>query len=242
MSSLSLRGGSVISFSTLTILAGGIATLAIYSFLIQENPFYRFFEHLFIGIAAGFIPIYTIKGFLYPQVFEPMFGLDIITYPDGTLSKEYNPLYLFFLAPIVFGLFYYTIYFQKIAWLSKLAIGFALGYSGALAFKGFFAEMLPQLESSFKPLVVRAESGFDWGASIDNMIFVFTLLAVMYYFFFTYKRSGKPAEVFSTSGRLLMMVCFGAFFGSTVMARMALLVERMQFLLTEWLTTLRDLI
>ncbi len=30
------------------------------------------------------------------------------------------------------------------------------------------------------------------------------------------------------------MVCFGAFFGSTVMARMALLVERVGFLLIDW--------
>ncbi len=31
-----------------------------------------------------------------------------------------------------------------------------------------------------------------------------------------------------------MMVSFGAFFGSTVMARMALLVERLQFLIDDW--------
>jgi hypothetical protein len=31
-----------------------------------------------------------------------------------------------------------------------------------------------------------------------------------------------------------MMVCFGAFFGSTVMARMALLVERIGFMTIEW--------
>ena len=36
-----------------TIFIGGIATLAIYSFLIKENAFYRFFEHLFIGIATA---------------------------------------------------------------------------------------------------------------------------------------------------------------------------------------------
>ncbi len=229
----------MISFTSLTILAGGIATLAIYSFLIKENPFYRFFEHLFIGIAAGFIPIYTIKGFLWPQVLEPMLGLDIVTYPDGTLSKEYSTSYLLFLMPMFFGLFYYAIYFKKIAWIAKLAIGFALGYSGALTFKGFFAEMLPQLESSFKPLVVLGETqAVDWGQSASNVIFVLTLLSVMYYFFFTFKRSGTGSEAVATSGRLLMMVCFGAFFGSTVMARMALLVERMQFLLTDWAGTL----
>jgi hypothetical protein len=33
---------------------------------------------------------------------------------------------------------------------------------------------------------------------------------------------------------LMMMCCFGAFFGSTIMARMALLVERLEFLINEW--------
>jgi hypothetical protein len=36
-------------------------------------------------------------------------------------------------------------------------------------------------------------------------------------------------------GRWLMMVAFGAMFGSTVMARMSLLVARLQFLLDKWL-------
>lgn len=43
----------LLNWSWLTIMLGGIATLAIFSFLIKENSFYRFFEHLFIGIAAG---------------------------------------------------------------------------------------------------------------------------------------------------------------------------------------------
>ena len=31
-----------------------------------------------------------------------------------------------------------------------------------------------------------------------------------------------------------MMITFGAFFGSTVMARMALLIDRLQFLTRDW--------
>ena len=38
------------------------------------------------------------------------------------------------------------------------------------------------------------------------------------------------------------MVCFGAFFGSTVMARTALLVERVQFLLIDWYGALAGLV
>jgi hypothetical protein len=60
----------------------------------------------------------------------------------------------------------------------------------------------------------------------------------MYYFFFSIKADSAVEKKFSSSGRWLMMVCFGSFFGSTVMARLALLVERLQFLLVDWFNTL----
>ena len=73
-------------FDLLIIIIGGISTLAIFSFLIKENVFYRFFEHLFIGISAGLGVILTFKNFLWPKVFYPLFGLDIVMYPDGTIA------------------------------------------------------------------------------------------------------------------------------------------------------------
>ena len=222
-----------------SVILGGVCTLAIFSFLIRENPFYRFFEHLFIGIAAGFLPIFTIKDFLWPQVIAPMAGYTVERFPDGTPAQEYQPLYLLFLVPMAFGLLYYFIYSRKHSWLAKLVIGFSLGASAGLTFKGFFAEMLPQLSSSFKPVIVTAQGSIDSAASINNVIFVVTLLSVMYYFFFSIRRESKLARGFSGTGRWLMMICFGAFFGSTVMARMALLVERMQFLLVDWVNALR---
>ncbi|RME58196.1 MAG: hypothetical protein D6780_07140 [Candidatus Dadabacteria bacterium] len=222
------------SFELLTVLLGGIATLAIYSFLIKENPFFRTFEHIFIGIAAGFVPVLTLKTFLWPKVIQPMLGLNIVRYPDGTYSEPYNPFYLLYLLPMLFGLLYYFIYSKRYSWLAKLAIGFSLGASGGLAFKGFFIEMMPQIIGSFKPLLVFSKGGeFIFSESINNIIFIFTLLIVMRYFFFTFKES-EPDSKLSVLGRWLMMVCFGAFFGSTVMARLALMVERVQFLLIDW--------
>lgn len=225
-----------------SVILGGICTLAIFSFLIRENPFYRFFEHLFIGIAAGFLPIFTIKDFLWPQVLAPLSGYTVQQFPDGTYAQPYNPLYLLFVPPMLFGLLYYFIYSRTHSWLAKLVIGFSLGASAGLTFKGFFAEMIPQLTSSFKPLVVMQEGAVDWASSINNTLFVFTLLSVMYYFFFSIRRESKGSHAISHSGRWLMMVCFGAFFGSTVMARMALLVERVQFLLVDWVGALKGLL
>lgn len=217
-----------------TIFVGGLSTIAIFSFLYRENRFYRFFEHLFIGIATGIGVAVSIKDFLWPKLLVPMFGLDIVTYPDGTKSGEYNPFLLLYLVPMCFGLLYYFIYSKRHNWLAKLVIGFSLGMSGGVAFKAFFNEMLPQVTGSFKPLVVFSAGSIDWFTSFSNVFFVFTLLSVMYYFFFSFRLKHPVFDRVSASGRWLMMVCFGAFFGSTVMARMALLVERLQFLSDDW--------
>ncbi|MCI5064254.1 hypothetical protein MRY87_00865 [bacterium] len=230
------------SWELATVVIGGFATLAIYSFLVRENPFYRFFEHLFIGIAAGFFPILVFKNFLWPKVFEPMFGFTVVTFPDGTTSAPYEPLNLLFLLPIGFGMLYYTLYSRRYSWLAKLVIGFSLGYSGGLAFKGFFAEMVPQLTGSFRSLAVFADGSFQLFATVENWIFLITLLSVMYYFFFTFRFASESAKGVSVTGRWLMMICFGAFFGSTVMARMALLVERLQFLILDWSEAMGSLV
>jgi hypothetical protein len=216
------------------ILVGGVATLAIFSFLIRENPFYRFFEHLYIGIAAGFGIVLPLKNFVWPKIVEPMMGLDMVQFPDGTWSREYEPLYLLYLLPALFGLLFYTIYSRRWSWMAKLVIGLLLGASGGMAFEGFFNYMLPQLQGSFKPLVVFDAGVISWVDSFNNLLFVLTLLSVMYYFFFSFRTESRGLASVAASGRWLMMVCFGAYFGSTVMARMALLVERLQFLLDDW--------
>jgi len=92
-----------------SVLVGGLATLAIFSFLIKENAFYRFFEHLFIGIASGLGPMLILRDFMWPKIIEPMLGLTVVTYPDGTQSEPYQPLYLLYLIPMVFGCLYYFI-------------------------------------------------------------------------------------------------------------------------------------
>lgn len=217
-----------------TVIVGGIATLAIFSFLITENHVYRFFEHVFIGIASGFGIFLSIENFLWPKILVPMLGLDIVYFPDGTQSKEYNELFLLYLVAMLFGLLFYTIYSTRFSWMAKIVIGFSLGISAGLAFKGFFNEMLPQITSSFKPLLVFDQYGFNTLQSLENIFFVFTLVAVMYYFFFSFRIKVGAATKINYAGRWLLMVCFGAFFGSTVMARMALLVERLQFLLDDW--------
>lgn len=221
----------------ITLLAG-VGTLAIFSFLWKENPVFRFFEHLFIGVAAGLLPILTIRNMLWPKVIGPMIGADVTYFPDGTVAVPYNEWNLLFIIPLFIGLFFYASFFKGLSWLTRLVIGISLGYTAGLSVKGFFAEIVPQITSSFKPLAVFSSDGvFQFLESFNNIVFVTTLLLVMFYFFSTFREVGNVSSRARVYGRYLMMICFGSFFGSTVMARMALLVERIQFLADDWWKT-----
>ena len=41
------------TYEGMKLTAGVIATIGLYSVLYKENKFYRFFEHLFLGLASG---------------------------------------------------------------------------------------------------------------------------------------------------------------------------------------------
>lgn len=41
------------SYDAIKVTLGVLATVGLYSVLYKENRFYRFFEHLFLGLAAG---------------------------------------------------------------------------------------------------------------------------------------------------------------------------------------------
>ena len=228
MNLFSISEWSMIEIAT---LVAGCSTVAIYSFLYKENPLYRFFEHLFIGIATSITIMKTFRDFIYPAFFAPLFGQDRIQFPDGTYAEEYNSMLLLYFIPIAIGLLYYFILNKRHSWLAQIPIGLSLGAGAGLAFKGFYNNIMPQLYDSFKPLYIVGNNY----QSFSNIVFVITLLTALSYFFFTFKQ--KPGGVMqrsSSMGRLLMMGCFGAFFGSTIMARMALLVERLQFLINDW--------
>ena len=220
------------------VVLAGISTLAIFSFLIKENPFYRLFEHLFMGVATAVGIMATVKFFIVPDVIDPLFGLDLSVYPDGTTVEPYSNYNLLLLLPMAFGSLYYCILTKRFAWIAQIVIGFTLGIGAGNAFKAVLNEMLPQLKDSFRPLYVSG----DVLATLSNIIFIITLVSSMTYFFFTFKRTENGVvEKTAATGRYLMMCCFGAFFGATIMARMALLVERLDFLLHQFAPSISQL-
>lgn len=223
---------------------GVICTLGLYSVLYRETKVYRFFEHMFLGLAAGFSLVALWTETLKSVWWDKMVGqVDA----DGKVTSMGYPLYILLL-PI--GLMAYFVFSKKSNWMSRIPIGIILGLWAGQQADNWIKTFWPQIYGSMKPIVPNT---FDpifvpGGAAnipnavyvtqaVNNVIFLVTLLSVMSYFFFSFEIKSRFLKGTTTLGRWLLMIGFGAIFGSTVMTRFTLLIDRMYFVFIEFLKT-----
>lgn len=203
-----------ISTSLLTWIAA-ILTFGIFSFLWRDNPFYRACEHLFVGVSVGYSIALTWYNSVYPDLITPLF-------------RQGKPLYI---VPFLLGLCYFTRFIPKASWLIRFPMAFVMGWSAGVAIPALFQTyILKQVQGTLLgPEIFRSWDTLVWAL----VSFVGVVCSVLYFFF---SREHRGVLRFASgTGIVFLMVGFGASFGFTVMARMSLLIGRLQFLLRDWL-------
>ncbi|MCK5117261.1 MAG: hypothetical protein KAR44_11725 [Candidatus Aegiribacteria sp.] len=212
------------NWEILGIWLGALVTLCLYSFLYRDNPFYKFAEHLFVGMSAGYWVIYTIENVLKPNWWQQMF-------PEG---GGFNWVWVI---PGIFALFMLARIIPKIAGLSRMALGMIIGAGAGLNMVAFFQT---NAMAQVKGTILSLSSGGVWDI-FSNIVLVVGVVSGLVYFFFSKAHTGifgKAANV----GITILMIAFGASFGYTIMARISLLIGRCQFLLEDWLPTIPRLL
>jgi len=200
---------------SIVIWCGALSTFAIYSVLFAENRFYRVFEHIFIGLAAGFGVYITWSQVLAPKWWQPM--------------VDKGHWYWAFAA--VLGSMFYFMYSGRHAWVSRVIFGLFMGLSAGLMFRDLYEIYFPQMGASMKPIVGGSIGVWE---SINTVIFYVILLSCMTYFFFSFEHGNRVIRRTAAAGRWFLMIGFGAIFGATVMGRMTLFIGRVNFLVNEW--------
>ena len=215
---------------TLAVWVAAAVTLAVFSYLAKDNVVYRLVQQAALGVTIGIGLVIACKQVLYPKWWSP-----ISAAIEGT-GPWTGALWLLAIIP---GSLWYFQLSKKRFWVSTLISGLFIGAAAGLAFKSQILLILPQVRASLKPLNPFAgPGGLTWGSffgCFSNLIFLVGLLTTLLYFFFSVRTDhrllGAPMRV----GRVMLMVCLGAMFGNTVMTRMAYLLERLQFLYSDWL-------
>ena len=215
-----------------------LLTLCILSFLYKDNPFYKFAEYLFVGVSAGFWIAYNFHNLLVPNLIVPLFGA------DGAFPKLIREGQLDFrLLTIIAGLLGLTMlfrFFPKVAWVSRYGIAFSVGLGAGLMFIVYLqANCIYQIWGTItlSPIVLTETATgwhFDWGASVANTLLIVGVVSALVYFYFSKEHKGLLGGT-AKLGIWFLMISFGAAFGYTVMARISLLIGRMEFLIDDWI-------
>lgn len=158
-------------------------TLGIYSFLFKDNPVYKFVEHLFVGVSAGYwitkqwdnvlyknlvekfleIPSLKAKHLLLEKTVAGMTNKATLEYVylndvmNGEVSRQISYDYLFVI-PAALGIMMLLRLVPSIAWVSRWAMAFVVGVTAGLSIIIYLqANALAQIEASFQPLLVYEE-------------------------------------------------------------------------------------
>jgi hypothetical protein len=201
----------------LGIWLGAYFTLSIFSFLYKDNPFYKLAEQIFVGLSAGYWLIYTIYNILVPNLFQLLFN-----------DFAHNWLLII---PGILGILMLLRMIPSTQWLSRYPIALMVGTTAAIyMLLSFKSDFLSQITATmFNP--------FSFSNPVDvvgSILLIIGTLCGVYFFYFSKKQEGVLA-VPSKIGIWFLMISFGASFGYTVMARISLLIGRLDFLLRDWL-------
>jgi hypothetical protein len=209
---------------------GALLTLMIFSFLYRDNAFYKFAEHLFVGVSAAY---WMVQGFwqqIMPNLLAKLFPRQFENVVEAARGQAPELVYII---PLVLGVILLMRLVTPIAWISRWAMAFIIGYTAGTNLPRFLSsDFVTQVQKTLDlPLIVTHAGGWFQAVmlSLSNIVIVGGVVCGLIYFYFSKEHTGAFGRA-SRAGIWVLMVAFGASFGYTVMARISLLIGRIEFL------------
>lgn len=191
-----------------------VATLIVLGGLLGERRLFGWSQHLLAGLATGFLALLAITEVIVPRLLAPLAA-------DPVGRAE-----LWFGVALV-GVAAGAPWLPRVVSAVPLSIG--IGALAAFALGGaVVGTLLPQLASAVarpEPTLVATIAGAG-AAAVSGLV----LLGFVH---------GAPRGRFvtaaATSGRWLMLAGLGGWLGYLLLSRLVLLIDRLSFLVGDWL-------
>lgn len=239
MSGVELTGGWIAAF----------LTLAVFSYLYRNNPFYSIAEHIFVGVSAG----YWATVFFWTQIQPNLFGrlwpklaagsesagmriwygiydlLGILlpaVFPEGGIDKGHE-LHLIYIIPLIMGIMMLLSIIGKMNWFARWGIAYTVGMAAGLRTYGYLnSNVIGQIKGTAVQLVGDIPLFNLLGDSVFNsLVLLAGTVSGLLYFYFSREAKGAFGRI-TRLGVYFLMISFGASFGFAVMGRISLLIGR----------------
>ena len=225
-------------------------TICIFSYLFGDNPFYKVAEHIFVGVSAGYIAVYTFWSTIWPNLFGRLWPASqtsdsilmkiwyaiysIFSFIVGFVNESIFPkggvdsgfeLNITYVIPLILGIFMILRLVPSLSWLARFSIAYIVGMISGLKLYSFLnSNILMQV----KDLGINTEAS-SW-IIFNQLLIIIGVVAGLIYFFFSMEHKGFIGKV-SKVGIFYLMIKFGASFGFAVMGRISLLIGRFEELI-----------
>jgi hypothetical protein len=194
-------------FDLFGVWVGVFVTLMMLSFLYKENAFFRLGEYVFIGLATGYAFAASLRLFAN-QALVPIF--------NGNLT---------FIVPVILGTLFYAQFTKKYSSLYRVPLSLSLGYGLGVTIWSVFAEFfVRQITATMLPIFTG-----NVLLTLDNVVLVAGTTLSLSYFILHREQTGVWGGI-TKVGKYFILASLGAVFGSNVLGRMAIIIQRIQFL------------
>lgn len=203
---------------TLATWVAALATIGVWSYVVGARRIFVLLQYLLAGLATGYLVLLAIRDVLIPRLVAPLIA-----------SPADHPLLL--VALVLVATLVGASWLPRRATTPAMAI--LVGGVAAFALGGaVIGTILPQMAAA---LPGTAASSPDMTSELLALaITVLVLLSFLH---------GAPRGALTTQaasvGRWLLIGGIGGWLGFLVVSRLSLLVDRVGFLLGDWLTVFR---
>lgn len=198
-----------------------VLTLLVFSFLLGDNPIFRFVSALFIGVAAGYFLVIIIYQVVLARLVAPLMQGSILAIIPLVLSG----LLLMKLSPRLSR-------FGNTSMALLVGIGAAVAVGGAM-----LGTIFGQIKGAVNYFGVQPDgSPTNFYLIVEGIFFLIGTLAALAYFHFGAKNTKKSGpsrsimvNIFAWIGKIFISITLGAVFAGVITAGITALIERSDF-------------
>ena len=172
----------------LGIWIAAFVTLALYSFLYEDNPVYKFAEHLFVGVSAGYFIARSSRDVIHKKCLELL-----MTEPGYGEARDW-----FLIVPLILGLMVLFKILPRQGWIARWPLSFMVGTGIGLQIISYLqSNCIAQVAATIKPF-----KGFEQVLDASGvvllkflgLVLLFVLLGVALYMLMRQQRIARGFE------------------------------------------------
>lgn len=209
--------------------ASFVLTLLVLSYLLGDNPLFRFATALFVGVAAGYVLVVSLYQVVWPKLIWRLIQPEVSLPEKGLL-----------LVPLVLSILLMLKLFPKISRAGNGAMAYLVGTGAAVAIGGaVLGTLFPQsiATANLFDLSAPPPGSSTGGQLLEGLFMVVGVSATLVYFYFGVRAKPDQAaqrnpavEVTAQVGQIFIAITLGALFAGVYLAAISALVERVHYL------------